>query len=117
MSPVINVITRNQSLICPLVPFDASREKVVPLDLTGNNHDLTDDIVMDTESFSRYIDRVRSVKRARYLIGGYNEHRMVYSRSQLFLTATDGIDEPRCIHLGVDIWGPAGTPVFAPLGG
>jgi murein DD-endopeptidase MepM/ murein hydrolase activator NlpD len=27
------------------------------------------------------------------------------------------VDEPRSIHLGVDIWGPAGTPVFAPIGG
>ena len=117
MSPVINVITRNQSLICPLVPFDAARDKVVRLDLTSNNKDLTEEIVTDTIAFSTYIDTVRSVKGARYLFGGYNEHRMVYSRSELFLSGTDGIDEPRCIHLGVDIWGPAGTPVFAPLGG
>ena len=45
----------------------------------------------------------------------------MYRRSGLFdknLTDTKPIaDEPRSIHLGVDIWGPVGTPVFAPLGG
>jgi len=117
MSSVINVITRNQSLVCPLVPFDPSKDKVVSLDLTDNNRELTEDIVSDTEIFSRYIDQKRSMEGAAYLVGGYNEHRMVYSRSQLFLSGTDGIDEPRCIHLGIDIWGDAGTPVFAPLGG
>jgi peptidoglycan LD-endopeptidase LytH len=117
MSSVINVISRNQYLVCPLVPFDVSRDKVVRLDLTSYNSELTDDIMTDTDAFSKYIDKVISKKRARYLIGGYNEHRVVYSKSQLFLHGKDGIDEPRCIHLGIDIWGPAGTPVFAPLGG
>ena len=117
MSSVINVIARNQSLVCPLVPFDASRDKLVRLDLSSNNKELTDEMLTDTDVFSKYIDKVMSAKRARYLIGGYNEHRMVYSRSPLFLNGNDGIDEPRCIHLGIDIWGPAGTPVFAPLGG
>ena len=105
MSSVINVIARNQSLVCPLVPFDASRDKLVRLDLSSNNKELTDDMLTDTDVFSKYIDKVMSAKRARYLIGGYNEHRMVYSRSPLFLNGNDGIDEPRCIHLGIDIWG------------
>ncbi|HSB93290.1 MAG TPA: peptidoglycan DD-metalloendopeptidase family protein [Flavitalea sp.] len=117
MSPVINVITRNRSLVYPIVPFDASRDKLATLDLTSNNLDLTDEIFTDTGAFTEYIDRLLASKHARYLIGGYNEHRMVYSRSPLFLNAYDGIDEPRCIHLGIDIWGAAGTPVFAPLGG
>lgn len=46
--------------------------------------------------------------------GGYDEERAVYT-TPLF-APTDGT-EPRTVHLGVDVFAPAGTPVFAPLAG
>ncbi|RYG00682.1 MAG: peptidase M23, partial [Chitinophagaceae bacterium] len=67
-----------------------------------------------TNLFSRYVDDALLHANARYGIGGYDEHRTVYSRSVVF----DGNgEEPRRLHLGTDIWGPAGTRVYAPLGG
>ncbi len=51
--------------------------------------------------------------KATYGIGGYNEHRTIYSRSNVF----NSNDEPRRLHLGIDIWGQAGTEVYAPLDG
>lgn len=41
-------------------------------------------------------------------IGGYNERRVqsMYNNAELY-------GEARCIHMGVDIWGPAGTAVHA----
>lgn len=46
--------------------------------------------------------------------GGYLEERNIYRRSAHF----DGSqDEARSIHLGLDIWGPAGTDIFAPISG
>lgn len=47
-------------------------------------------------------------------IGGYAEKRTAYRvNPELFGNEND----ERCIHLGVDIWMAAGTPVYAPLDG
>jgi peptidoglycan LD-endopeptidase LytH len=109
---VENIIRKYQDTFYPVVPFDAAKQKIALLDLTAGNTELTADIFNDTASFSSYIDEKRKKAGAAYLVGGYNELRAMYGRSELF----DGT-EPRRLHLGVDIWGPAGTPVFAPMGG
>ncbi len=44
--------------------------------------------------------------------GGYMEDRSIYD-SDVFT----GDGEPRTVHLGVDVFAPAGTPVFAPIEG
>jgi len=59
------------------------------------------------------------VLRVPYTVGGYLEDRDVYT-SGLFLTGHrdhEGEPERRTVHLGVDLWAPAGTPVHAPLDG
>ncbi len=45
--------------------------------------------------------------------GGYGEDRSLYTQE---LFAPQG-EEPRTIHLGVDVFAPAGADVFAPLAG
>ncbi len=45
--------------------------------------------------------------------GGYGEDRAIYTQS---LFAPEG-EEPRTIHLGVDIFAPAGAEIYTPLSG
>jgi len=97
----------------PIVPFDITTDHLYQLNLTASNSEVTDALVNDTQLFSEYIEHCLAHAGARYAIGGYDEHRTVYSRSKVF----DGVDEPRRLHLGTDIWGSAGTPVFAPMDG
>jgi murein DD-endopeptidase MepM/ murein hydrolase activator NlpD len=46
-----------------------------------------------------------------YGIGKYDERRPSVYKTDLF--KSDNSDEVRCIHLGVDLFGPVGTPVYS----
>lgn len=100
----------------PIVPFEVGKDTLVMLDLTAKNTQITHAMVSDMEAFSNYVNTTINHAGALYAIGGYDEHRTVYSRSRVF-DAQAGTEEPRRLHLGVDIWGKAGTPVYAPLEG
>jgi len=89
--------------------------KLLQMDFTAANKELTDDILNDVELFYAYINDKLTAAGAEYGIGGYDEHRTIYSRSRVFDTS-DG-SEPRRLHLGIDIWGAADTPIYAPLAG
>jgi murein DD-endopeptidase MepM/ murein hydrolase activator NlpD len=94
--------------IHPIVDFDKGNDQLFPFDLTSNNTELTAEVLNDTDIFSRWISDKLAIENCKYGIGGYNEHRTIYSRSSYF----DTEEEPRRLHLGVDIWGIAGTPVY-----
>lgn len=53
---------------------------------------------------------------ARTGIGRYNEARALYT-SDIFRTEGDNGPEWRTVHLGLDLFQPAGSPVYAPLAG
>jgi peptidoglycan LD-endopeptidase LytH len=110
------VIISSGEQFSPVVPFDPGKDKLLLMDFTDNNHDLTEDILKDTNVFTAYINQTLSTAAARYGIGGYNEHRTVYSRSKVFDALVPG-EEPRRLHLGTDIWGKPYTAVMAPLNG
>lgn len=97
----------------PIVPFDSNKNRLLQLDFTAANINLTEAVFNDINLFSQFVEQQLNNASCLYGIGGYNELRTVYGRSNLF----DSSDEPRRLHLGIDIWGKAGTPVMAPIGG
>src|SRR5215813_13912154 len=98
-----------------VISFDQLKDKFLLLDFTKNNSDLSPAIVDDTQKFSDYINGKLKASGAKYGIGGYNEYRELYSRSRVFDAGEK--EEPRRLHLGIDIWGRAYTPVMSPLNG
>src|SRR6056297_222755 len=103
-------LEKHHGEIAPLMRLDVRPEDVVELDFTKNNVSLKDLDISNTDQFVRFMDNWLEGY-ARVGIGGYGEDRFIYQRSPLF----EGEKEPRSIHLGIDIWVPAGTPVYAPL--
>lgn len=107
-----NALIKNQAGYSPVVDFDPAKEKLFPFNFTATNTMLGASEIADTRLFTDYVNRTLRTHGAKYGIGGYKENRTLYRRSELFAG-----EEARSLHLGVDIWGPAGTPVYAALGG
>lgn len=112
MNTIEKILQKHQSEFHAVVEYDPGRDKLISLDLSKSFMKQEDLDLSDMEVLSKHIKDEMEKAGARYGMGGYNEDRYLYSKSELFKG-----EEPRSIHLGLDIWGKAGTRVFVPLGG
>lgn len=85
----------------------------VPLDLSTANNEISAEMVADSAALGNYINDYLKKNNGRAAFGGYKERRRLYRRSSLF----SGDEPERDIHIGLDIWAPAGTVVLAALDG
>lgn len=85
----------------------------IPLDLSVSNPELSAEVVSTSANLGAYLDHKFSAQNAIGGYGGYNEKRALYRRSAYFGTYA----AMRDVHLGIDIWLPAATPVLAVLPG
>jgi hypothetical protein len=86
--------------------------RLVRWDLSVECKELTEEVYGDTDVFCRFIDQKRHTMGADFCWGGYDELRDIYARSVVFGKEGEQ-EEPRRLHLGIDVWGVAGTPVQA----
>ncbi|MEX1001429.1 MAG: peptidoglycan DD-metalloendopeptidase family protein [Crocinitomicaceae bacterium] len=86
------------------------------LDLSTDNPGLKTTDTSSSAELGKYIDEVLEENKARVAYGGYLEKRTIYQRSAHFNKQTNPNDE-RNIHIGLDLWAKAGTPVLAVFDG
>ncbi|HTM93215.1 MAG TPA: hypothetical protein VL095_12400, partial [Flavisolibacter sp.] len=96
----------------PVVPFEKT-DKLLLLDFSDRNTEMNTEFWNNTDLFISYINSKLEKAGAKYGIGGYNELRNFYARSKVFNTGDH--EEPRRLHLGIDIWGKPYTKVMAPM--
>ena len=116
MKELSAALLRNRHSFHPLVSFDPQQDKLIKLDFSAGQTEQDPAIFSSTEVFSKWVDDKLKENGAIYGVGGYGELRSIYGLSNVFDAAVEG-EEPRRFHIGMDIWGKSGTPVFAPLGG
>ena len=116
-----NLLSAHSHTFHKVVDFNPEKEKLFYLDFTDSNKELDNIDFADTEIFTSYIKDKLKKPKAKFGIGGYNENRILYKHSNLFSTfpgiESEFGDGGRTLHLGIDIWGEAGTKIYAPLGG
>jgi len=115
MSDLTSFLKINRLKFCPVVPFKKGTDLLAELDFSKENSTFPPSLFANTEAFEKAVESVLQQSGARYGYGGYAEHRSIYDTVSHFGYAKGG--ESRTLHLGVDIWGAAGTPVMASFGG
>lgn len=97
----------------PVLPLDLNAETVTRLDFSSANPTVVNADLRDTAAFDALVNTLLTEAGATVGVGGYLEDRVIYRRSPHF--GPGAAEEARSLHLGVDVWVPAGTPVLAPL--
>jgi 4-aminobutyrate aminotransferase-like enzyme/Ser/Thr protein kinase RdoA (MazF antagonist) len=118
---VVEWLVQNADAFGPVVDADLKHAQSgvrssasIVFDLSvGSSEFSNPDELADTEAFSAKLFTLMKNTGARVGIGRYNEARLLYT-SDVF-KSKEG--ERRTIHIGLDLFMKAGSPVFAPLDG
>ena len=107
----------NQASFPSVLGVDARTEPSIVLDLSVASPMLAGDTSRNDEpSVTRSVDDAMRAAGVRVAIGRYDEPRLLYV-SPAFALGPRLTDDHRTIHIGLDLFAEAGTPVFAPLDG
>jgi murein DD-endopeptidase MepM/ murein hydrolase activator NlpD len=103
------LLSRNLDAFTPLFAPPLTKVNCVSMDLSSSSREFTG---LDEAELDHAILQKLANADALAGVGGYLENRSLYQDTDLFQG-----DTARCIHIGVDVFMPAGTVLHAPLDG
>ncbi|MBN1939647.1 MAG: aminotransferase class III-fold pyridoxal phosphate-dependent enzyme [Candidatus Aminicenantes bacterium] len=110
-------LTEASGGFAPVLGFPLRNEPKIVFDLSvGTPLFANPEVVDDTAAWTRILFEEMTRKGARVGIGRADEARIIYVSEQ-FRPAGRPYAEGRTVHLGIDLFAAAGTPVFAPAEG
>ena len=114
---VVEWLRANQKQFAPVVAPEVKRAKVQVFDLSAGSLELPSGLdPADADAFTAFIFDAMHAAGAEIGVGRYNEPRLCYRARQFEVQGNDG-PEWRTVHLGIDLFLPPGSPVYAPLAG
>ena len=111
---LVRRLQQRQGAFGPVIDTPLDGPDTVVLDLSVGGVDAGAVAPGDTASLTARIDQRLRAAGARAGIGRYDEPRLLYDAPQFAMT--DGVP-PRTVHLGLDLFVPAGTEIRSPLDG
>ncbi len=103
------LIERHRDRLVPMFDPELTPANTIHIDLSTSNHEFDG---LSKLEWDRAIEKKIADAGAIAAVGGYLEKRSVYEDTPNF----EG-DADRNVHIGVDVFMPAGTPLQAPLAG
>ena len=114
---IVDWLTSNTDAFASPLDFDLRTDPITVLDLSISSPLLDSDPIKNEEPhLTPRIENAIEEAGAQIGIGRYDEARYFYI-SPAFGTGDKVTDEYRTIHLGIDLFAPADTPIYAPLDG
>ncbi len=113
----LNFIEKNKGTFGKIVEADLIHDKKIVLDLSvgslelGNNPNFE-----DAKKFEVLVNRMMEDAEVEISIGKYNEVRPIYTSDAFTIAGNEG-PQWRTLHVGIDVFMLAETPVYAPLEG
>jgi hypothetical protein len=110
---ILEVLLKNTQDV-KVIDSSIDHKNYIPIDLSSSNPELSKFDIKCALSFEKYVESHLAINNAQVAFGGYNEERDIYQRSAVF---KDEKTEERNMHIGLDLWIKAGTPVLSALDG
>lgn len=114
---VVSFLEQRRTSMPPVLGIDPARARSIVLDLSVGSPLVAGDRAENTEpAITRRVLTAMRAANASLAIGRYDEPRLI-DDAPAFQTGQQPADEHRTIHIGLDLFAPVGTPVFAPIDG
>jgi 4-aminobutyrate aminotransferase-like enzyme/Ser/Thr protein kinase RdoA (MazF antagonist) len=114
---VVDWLRAHEGDVAPVLDVDLRSAPSVVLDLSVGSRLLgADPAALETPALTETVWRVMREAGVPVAVGRYDEPRPIYT-SEAFAAGGRPIDEHRTVHLGIDLFVPAGSAVRAPLDG
>jgi murein DD-endopeptidase MepM/ murein hydrolase activator NlpD len=107
------ILINNKNNFSPILGTKYKMSPLSVFDLSEKNKELQNIDMNNTAVMTKYLFDIMKNEGTDLGIGQYDEDRIIYQRSGLF----ENPEDARSLHVGIDLWVPAETPIYAPLSG
>jgi peptidoglycan LD-endopeptidase LytH len=107
-----HIINNYKGAIKPIVSIKET-DRLFNIKLHRTEYNIPEHLLPANEDLEKWLANYCHTHNCAFAIGGYNEHRTAYTKSNLFTTD----EESRLLHIGLDIFNTVGTPIYLPIAG
>lgn len=113
-TPLTDALEKHQNDYAHVLPDKYINGKLLVLDVSKQSEEFKNVDIHSSKALIEHSNALKKKHQADMMIGRYLEDRNIYKRNGKLYKSDE---EPRSVHLGMDLMVPADTAVYAPLAG